>query len=192
MNESAERALRRVEPIHIGDQTLEYIVEALNLHNVEIDQVVPDTDTHITWARILDPYTCPTWALGWLAQHVGVRLLPSDTEQQARDRISAAAGLRRTTDQAMKDEVALTLTGTKTVQVLNRVGNDSWAQTVKVKTSECPDPTASLAAALRQKRAGVILTFVVSNDVAWAEATRTWAAVANGVTWTNVQLADVT
>ena len=166
MNRSAEQALARLAPINIGDATLSYIVEALNLHAVEVDEVVPDTHTHMTWARILDPATVPSWALEWLAQLVGVRLLPADTEDEARERISQAAGLHRTTDLAMQQEVARTLTvnDPSRVIVLNRVGGDPWAQTVKVPSSICPDTAASAAAALRQKRTGVVLAFVASNE----------------------------
>jgi hypothetical protein len=195
MNRSAEAALARLAPIDIGDATLSYIVEALNLHKIEIDQVVPDTDTHITWARILDPATCPTWALGWLAQFVGVRLLPMDTEQQQRDRISQAAGLRRTTDLAMQQEVARTLTDPNPARVivLNRVSGNPWAQTVKVPTSICPDVAASTAAALRQKRAGVVLTFIASNEPIIDEggAARTIDGVAGTVTIDAATSADI-
>jgi len=173
MNESAERILARLEPIDVGDATLSHIAEALGLGAVEGDEVAPGTDTHVPWARLLDPATCPVWALDWLAQWVGDRLLPSDSEQDKRDRISQAAGFYSGTDRAMREEVARTLTGTKSVTVLSRVGGDRWAQTVKVKTSECPSSAVSEAAARRQKPAGVVLTFIVSDDPIVDEGTLT-------------------
>lgn len=164
MNESAERIYARLAPIDVGDGTLKHIAEALGLGSVEIDEVVRGTDTHAPWARLMDPATCPVWALGYLAQWVGERLLPLDSEADQRARIAQAAGFYRSTDRAMREEVQRTLTGTKSVTVLNRVGGDRWAQTVKVKTSETPSSAASEAAARRQKEAGVILTFVVSDE----------------------------
>jgi hypothetical protein len=193
VNESAERIYARLEPIDVGDDTLKHIAEALGLGAVEVDEVAPGTDTHGPWARIMDPYACPVWALPYLAQWVGERLLPSDSEQDKRDRIAQAAGFYSGTDRAMREEVARTLTGTRTVTVLTRVGGDRWAMTVKVKTSECPSPVASEAAARRQKPAGVVLTFLVSDEPIIDEggAARTVDGVGATITVDAVTAADI-
>jgi phage tail P2-like protein len=191
---AAARLYARWEPFQDVDAEqgypLAYLAEAMCVANEIADILARDSDTHEAWHIIFDPNACPAYVLPWLALAIGVRLLPSDTEAVARARIAAAAGWRRGTRQAIVEEAQPTLTGTKTVRV-TKVG--AWEIAVLVRTSETPDAAATELAVRRQKPAAVILDFIVSDDVIWAEAGAAvaWDDVDPTVTWDAVELADV-
>lgn len=149
------------------------IAEVLAEPQELVDQVARDTDTHLAWQAALDPDVTPDEFLPWLAQFAGTQLLPSDTAEQQRERIKSAAGFHRGTPRAIREEVQLTLTGTKFVNLLQRVGGDMWAITVVTRTTETPDPAATERAARAQKPAGMLMTFVVTDEPIIDEGTRT-------------------
>lgn len=190
---TAERLYKRWEPYWEDDAAqgypLWYLAEALTLDTQEIDDIVRDTDDHEAWHILFDPNAAPAYLLAWMAQFVGVRLLPADTEEQQRSRIQAAAGFYRGTQRAIREEVQTVLTGAKTVKVLK---TGAWTLTVVTRTAQTPDPAAAERAARRQKPAGVVLTYVTSDNPIWFESIGTWDDVATGVTWNSVTLADVT
>lgn len=151
-----------------------------------------DEDERDGFAVFVDLDTCPAIALPWLAQFKGVRATPGLAEADARDEVRNAEGLRRGTADALARAGQRNLTGTKTVRVLERVGGDPYALTVITRTSETPDPSATFADLMAAKRIGILLTHVVTDDVTWPEATRSWDAVSPGIHWDAVVLADVT
>lgn len=191
---AGSRLYDRLTPVATYDADNGYVVrsiaETLADSQAIVDQVARDSDTHLAWQAALDPDATPAEMLPWLAQFAGTRLLPADSEQQQRDRIKQAAGFYRGTVRAIREEVQRTLIDTLYVRILERVGGDPWAITVITRTGETPDPAASERAALAQKPAGMILTFVVSDAPVWAEATETWTSVA--ATWTDATVTDVT
>lgn len=128
-------------------------------------EIVRDTDDGLGWTSVLDPDRAPAWALPWLAQFAGVRARVDAAPDEATKRalITAPPAFLRGTRAGMTAAVAATLTGSKTVTVLERVGGDPYALTVIVRTSETPNTAATLAAAMSQKPIGLILTLVVSN-----------------------------
>lgn len=159
-----------------------------------VHQLVQATDTHEPWALLLDVDNVPEELLPWLAQPAGVRLRPGDTVSQQRARVKAAAGRYAGTDQAMKDEVALTLTSRDPARVMV-LHPSRWTMTVVTRTSDTPDSAASQAAALEQVPGGTILTFVVSDDPIVDEAgvARTIDAIGSaGTTIDATMLADWT
>lgn len=195
MSSAGDRLYGRLEPVATYDDenggVVAAIADMLAAPQQLVDDVARDTDTQLAWQPALDPETAPEALLAWLAQFAGSSLLPSDTVDQQRTRIKAAAGFYRTTVKAIRDEVGLYLTGSKTVQVLKQVGGDPWAMTVLVRTSETPDSAQAQRAAMAQKPAGVILTFVVSNDPIWPEATLAFSAVGAAETWQTLVPGDV-
>lgn len=116
------------------------------------------------WSQMLDLNRCPTEALGWLAQFVGVTLQQGLTDAQQRARIAAVGGWSRGTVASIVAAAQQYLTGTKTVVVRERdpgvvPANPAYGLTVITRTAETPSSAAVLAAILSQKPAGIILNY---------------------------------
>ena len=69
---------------------------------------------------------------------------------------------RRGSAKAMAASVALTLTGSQTVEVENHVGGDMWHMRVLVVAGEMADVDATYVAALREKPVGVKILEVLA------------------------------
>jgi hypothetical protein len=110
------------------------------------------------WSQVLDLTRAPTVALPWLAQFVGVQLTAGLTDAQQRMQIASVGGWNRGTISAMVLAAQATLTGTKTVNFVER-NTDAYTMTVITKSSETPNPVATLAALVSQKPAGIILLY---------------------------------
>ena len=123
-----------------------------------LEDVIRDTDLGPGWSHVLDVDRAPAAWLPWLSQFVGVRLIPGETEAQNRDRIKRRDGLKRGTVNAMRAAVEDTLTGTKHV-ILNERNGSAYRLSVRTLGTETPDPTKTLAAALSQKPAGIVLDY---------------------------------
>jgi hypothetical protein len=194
MGAAADMILRALAPViqvwSDSEPALDAIAAALMAPVELVDQVVRDTATIPAWQAIRDPDAAPAEFLPWLAQHVGVQLQPGDSEVAQRARISQTAGFDAGTVKAIVTNVQRTLTGTKTVRVLERVSGDPWAMTVITRTSETPDAAAAQAAALEQTPAWIVLTFVTSNAPLIDEGTR--IIDAGTATIDTATLADVT
>jgi len=133
-----------------------------------VENWVRDTPDGPGWSLLLDLDRCPDEALGWLAQLVGVRLLPDTTPEQQRARIASTDGFKRGTRQALIGAAQATLTGAKTVVFRERSGDPAdtpnYAYYLDVATydSQTPDPTATLNALLAQKPGGIVLRYRTS------------------------------
>lgn len=121
-----------------------------------------DTDDEVVgWSLVLDINRIPGEGLPWLAQFVGVQTIEGLTDAQQRAWIHAAANQRRGTTSSMVQATQLHLTGNKSVTLRERVAGDAYALTIVVRTSETPNPAATLADAMAAKPAGIILTLSV-------------------------------
>jgi hypothetical protein len=185
-----DRLLARLAPINIGDATLGALAHAISLPGEFYEAFVRETTGYSAHGRLMDPDTSPVGALAWLGQFAGVSFLPSDTEATQRSRVKTAAGFYRGTPQAMLDEVKPTLTGTQYASVLQQVSGNRWAMSLITLSTETPDPTATITAALRQKPAGIALTHVVTTGPIVDQGTRTIDAAANTID--SATLADIT
>jgi hypothetical protein len=87
-----------------------------------VEDIVRDTPDGPGWSIMLDLPRCPEFALGWLGQFVGVRVLPDSTADEKRQRIRDTAGMRRGTRASMVGAAAATLTGAKRVDFRERSG----------------------------------------------------------------------
>lgn len=129
----------------------------------EIEDYVSDDPITgaIGYSAWLDIDRAPDKALPWLSQFVGMSLVggitPADQRQQIRD----LPNWRRGTVNAMRDAPKPYLTGPKTVVFRERFGGPGKL-TVITYTSQTPDTNAVLAALLRQKPAGITLTYYTS------------------------------
>ncbi len=139
---------------------------------------------------LVDPAAADAAWLGWLAQLVGVALVPGLSEAAQRDSIAgAASGYRAGTKAAIAAAAASALTGTRHVEIFTHAGGDQWKVEVRTRTSETPSVPAVLAAILaaQAKPAGVEIV-TSAYQITWAVFTAaypTWAAV-NGKTWAQI------
>lgn len=150
-----------------------------------IEDLAYDTDAGPGWSNAVDVDRAPPRILGWLGQLYGVHVTPGNPADpvwvtQARDEVRNAAGIRRGTPPSLVGAVQATLTGMKLVRVRER-DTSPYHLTVLVRTSECPSPALSEAAARSQKPAGLVLVFVVSDAPIIAEGTRTIDALAGTI-----------
>jgi hypothetical protein len=149
-----------------------------------------DTDAGPGYSVFLDIDRCPAIALPWLAQFKGVVIPAGLTEDKQRAWIRSAEGQHRGTVDALERAGQRHLTGTKSVRVLERVGGNAYAMTAVTRTSETPDPAATLADLQSAKRIGMLLTHIVSDEPIVDESTRTINAITVGLDALTV--ADVT
>lgn len=164
---AADSLISQFEPYLVDDDgSLVTYLTACAAGREDVDSLVRDTDAGPGWSAILDPDQCPSWALRWLAQLVGIALAPGTPDATARAAIRTPSGWRRGTVQAMKDTVAQTLTSKDpaSVFVLERQSG-AWASTdnpyhftVATYADDTPDTAATTAAAKTQKPAGLVMT----------------------------------
>ena len=155
-----------------------------------IDDLVRDSPDGPGWSSLLDIDRSPTDALPWLAQFVGVQLTPGLSDAQERAQIRAETGMQRGTVASIKAAAAKLLTGTQTVQLIERTP-DPYSFTVITAADETPDPAAVEAALMAAKPAGLILNYNGSvTGQTWAQLIAnysTWAAVVAAFpTWQDV------
>lgn len=174
----------------------------------ELHDIVRDTDDGPGWSVLMDPDRCPAWALPWLAQFAGVVLPPGLDEAEQRRRISNPAPYRRGTKLAMIEAAQATLTGTRTVRVLERTGS-SYHFTVVTRPGETDaapyddvsgsyddalgsyDSTARTVLAIRsQKPAGLLFDHIITDAVLIDDGSLTLDAVA--ATLDDATIDDVT
>jgi len=164
----------------------------------QIETYARDTDDGKPgWSILLDVDRCPTEALGWLAQFVGVKLNPVLSDADQRARIRSTDGFKRGTIGAMVGAAQQFLTGSKTVYVKERdssvssVLGGAYGLTILTLASETPDSAAVLAALQSQKPAGVILAYNTVTGMTWQLVNTTyasWNAVKTAfVTWNGVR-----
>lgn len=130
-----------------------------------------DTAEHPALGGLLDINTTPDRALAWIADQI-VGVDPAGkTPQQLRTAIRELPNHRRGRPATMVAAAQQHLTGSKTVRLLERTGGNARQLTVITRTAETPNQAAVLRALLSQKRAGVVLTYIVSDDPIIEEGT---------------------
>lgn len=129
----------------------------------QVSEVVHDqADGTPGWCVLLEPASCPAWALDWLACLSGVALPAGATDAQKRSLISAASARNRGTPAALIAATQATLTGGQHVVVSERYGGDAYALHVVTWASETADTAATQKAILSQKPAGIVLTYTTT------------------------------
>lgn len=171
LNPIAQSIYDEIAPIAYGDATNNYalaqFVEAWTRPMLVLQAIVHDTDTGPGWSTVMDPVTAPDLFLDWLSQFVGVRRVAGETTASKRARIEAMDGIRRGGPASMKAAIQRTLTGTKTVLFNERQGS-AWKLGIATFTTETPNSADTLAAILKQKPAGITLTYVTASGVTYA------------------------
>jgi hypothetical protein len=152
-----EELYQQVLPLHGPDpDLLAYdLVGAWIRPTQTIYDLVGDSDAGPGWVRLFDPDLLQGDELYWLAQARGVRLRQrggteplEEWEAYARAAIREQAAQHRGTVDAQVAAIAATLTGSRWVSYVERVGSDAYAIAVRTRTAETPSPALTLAAML--------------------------------------------
>lgn len=183
----ANEALAFDDPAN--DYALAILCEAIGRMYQEVADLSEDRDGRPGWAILVDVETTPANALPWLAQIPGVQLTQGASVAQQRDEVRLRSGQARCRPATMVAAAAATLTGTKSVRILERTSS-AWTLTVITRTAETPNPAATLAALMSQKVGGDILTHSVSDAPLIDEGTRTINAATAVIN--NAVLGDIT
>lgn len=184
---AAQRAARHVAFLKNGDASDTLIDGLLTGMTASLDrmvQIAHGTDDGVPGERVLtDPVVCPFWALPHAAHWVGgvmpVRpagLTDEEWESYARQAVMEFAGAFRCSPRALVNLTKRYLTGTKTVRLVTRYLDD-WTTLLLLKTGECPD-TAALLAAANDKHvvmAGGRVILLETDGIPWAQLT-SWGA----------------
>lgn len=176
-----EATYSRLEPVSHQDEALGWplltFVQALAEMLRQVEELVRPADpSRQAWDPLLDVDLAPDWHLPYIGQFVGVRVTPGGTPAQWRAQIKGVTGFKRGTPAAMIAAVQATLTGTKYVALIERDGDQDHI-TVTTRAAETPNSAASLAAAVSQKAAGLILTFISTATITYTEAEVRWGAL---------------
>lgn len=163
---TTERLYTDLEPVMRGDgESTSWaglkFVESLARRLDDVEVLARDVGETPGWAVVLQSATAPVNYLEWLAQFVGVSWGSTPTEADRRARIAAREGQARGTKAAMESAIKSTLTEPKQVFITEKWGGDHYALRVVTFTAQTPSEPATRAAILRQKPAGLILTYDV-------------------------------
>lgn len=145
-----------------------------------IHEIAADRGGRPGWQTVLDPDTCPAYALPYLAQFVGVALEPSLSEEEQRTKIVVPEGWARGTKAALVAAVQRTLTGTKRVLLRERYPDNAYQLQVRTLAAETSDEAATLAAILTQKPIGIVLAYEAITGQQWDDllaSSADWDAV---------------
>jgi hypothetical protein len=156
----------------------------------ELDTLVRDSPAGPGWSSLLDVDRCPTKALPWLGQFIGVNVDTGKPDEAQRQQIRDTAGMKRGTPAAMIAAAQPTLTGNKSVFLFEREGG-AYRLSVRTFIDETPNPAATLAALMTQKPAGIILDFNTMPRWTWRtlrDSFATWQLVKTHYTnWQGVR-----
>lgn len=159
-----ERLYGALEPINSEDAAGGYGT-AILLHAIaamfqEADTLGGDVIDGPGWTSLLDTARIHEKGLPWLAQFVGVTeddLRPLAVNNQ-RALLLDRPHFRRGTTLSIVAALQATLTGEKTVLVRERYPS-AWKLSIRTVTGQTPSTSASLAAILTQKPAGITLDY---------------------------------
>lgn len=183
----ADNLYAAMDPLAWLDATvgwsLAHFCAALGVMFQDVEDLARDTPDGPGWSGVVDLDRCPDAWLPWLAQFVGVTVVPGSTPAEMRARIASTDGFKRGTPAAIAGAAKATLTGNKTVYFRERdasAPDPPYTLEVVTQTGETPDPAATLAAILAQKPAGLILNYRTVEGEDWQavkESGKTWRQV---------------
>lgn len=140
-----------------------------------VSQLAKEDGDKPGWRSAVDVDNAPAQLLPWLGQFNGTPLEDTEPEEEMRRKIREARGSHRGTTRAILSDVAATLTGTKSVRLIERDGPSPFENVVVTRASETPDEAATLAALNNRqtKPLGVVYQLVVATSILVDELTGT-------------------
>lgn len=183
------RVFAELAPLATDDasysSSLEVLCDAQGIMFEQVAELVePGPNGEPPWSALVDVDRCPTFALPWLGQIVGVTVDTSKPDAQQRQQIRDEDGMKRGTVGALVTAAQATLTGGKTVIVRERDATacptePAYGITVVTFTSETPDPTLTEAAARRAKAAGLVLQYLTEDGQDFEQVREDFATFAD-------------
>jgi hypothetical protein len=184
----ADRLYGMLAPVAQADPTVGWslliYLNALGQMFQLLEDIERDSQDGPGWSALLDLNRCPDYALPWLGQFVGARIPGGLTDQQDRAWISSTDGFKRGSVDAMIGACRATLTGTQTVLFRERTGGPTTSPeyayylSVFTYTAETPNPSATQAALLAQKPAGLVLLYSAISGSTYALVKTSYATYA--------------
>lgn len=139
--ERGEEIYDRLAPLAYADEAngwgLLILCGAIGNREQVVHDLVAETDDDPSWSALFDVDRCPAPFLPWLAQLVGERVPVGEGETAARDRIRTPQGIVRGTLPGIVAAAQRTLSGAKTVLLIERDGSP-YRLTVVTRKSETP------------------------------------------------------
>jgi len=135
-----------------------HLCEGMMRAQAQISELIDPPEPYPPWGPLFDVSVCPAWALPWLAQVVGVRLITGLDEQGQRDFIDGMAFSRRGAPDSIRTLIQSQLSGSKLVWFRERDAGDPYRLEAIVKTSEVTTSVAAIKALViaHQKPGGII------------------------------------
>lgn len=190
LNDFATLLYDRLEPLAYADSTQSYslahLCQAIGIMYEDLYDVLGGDNP---WSVLFDVENIPLAFLPFLAQFLGARIPAGSDEETARSYVRTPSGLERGTVASIVAATQRTLTGGKNVVIIERQGGNAYDLLIHTRVAETPDAAATEASIITQKPAGIILSYVVSDDEAWDEAVADWDDVP-GRTWASVSDTD--
>ena len=124
-----------------------------------VDDVVRDAPPYSGWESSFDPENAPEEGLDWLGQFVGARVDTLGDVLEKRARIVSRESFVRGSNAAIITAAQRTLTGAKTVYLIERDAGSAYQLRVHTLIAQTPDAAATEAAIRSQKPAGIVLTY---------------------------------
>lgn len=186
VGETAENLYSALGALTAGDEEngwhLLMFVDALtSVMTEKIHMLAADRNGKPGWSVVFDPDECPSYALPYLGQFVGVALEPSLTEAEQRTKITLPEGWQRGTKAALVAAVQRQLTGTRRVLLRERYPDNAYQLSVRTMVDETPDTDAVLRAILTQKPIGIVLNYEAITGQAWDDL------LASSTDWDDVE-----
>ncbi len=144
-----------------------HLCEGMMRAQAQVSELIDPPEPYPPWAPLFDVETCPDWALPWLAQVVGVRLIGGLDAQGQRDFISGMAFSRRGSPDSIRTLIQSQLAGSKLVWFRERDNGDPYRLEAIVRTSEVVTSVAAITKLViaYQKPGGII--FLLRDVETW-------------------------
>ena len=110
------------------------------------------------WSILMDIDNIPDEGIAWLGQFVGTIVNPNLTPDQQRQQIRQRAGWQRGTPDALTSAVQNLLTGTRTVQIVER-DTSPYHFTIATYSDETPDQNLVMLTIVANKPAGLRFSY---------------------------------
>jgi hypothetical protein len=143
-----ERLRERTQPLQPDDEGYDWthavLCESLARPYLQVAELIDPPEPYPPWGPLFDLNACPSWALPWLAQAVGVILPVGISDDAARALILEAAGHRAGTVAAITAVLRTTLVSSNppnpaTVWFRERYGS-AYILEIVTLDAETPDP----------------------------------------------------